>query len=186
MKRYSAMCVVAGLFASATVLAAEGSLNEFKRNALPVLVQVDEQGNVTAVRPSQKLPVAVQDLLETTLHGWINQPARTKKGSPIDSTFIVNVALLAEPREDGNYDARFEYVSSLPVPRRGQVYWESIDGVRLALVEDRGGRIPQYPSMIGGSVPQPSSIAHAGSGGSRIQASQPAQPASHGGANGNR
>jgi hypothetical protein len=42
MKRYSAMCVVAGLFASATVLAAEGSLNEFKQNALPVLVQVDE------------------------------------------------------------------------------------------------------------------------------------------------
>ena len=133
MKRLS-MMMFAGVLtagASAAIAASPHSLNEFRPNVLPVLVQVDAKGKVTEVSPSDELSPKVNRLLRQTLDGMISKPA-TEHGRPVSSQFVVNLAVQTSPREEGDYLAWFVYVSSSPVPN-GSWYWVHIDGHRLAL-----------------------------------------------------
>jgi hypothetical protein len=112
------------------------SLQGFRNHALPVLVHVDASGKVTQVQPSMQLSPRTDRLLRANLEEMIDKPA-TQKGKAVSSIFIIQLALDAEKRPDGTYLARFQYVSSMPVPA-GSWYWIHINGHRLALAEDNG------------------------------------------------
>lgn len=121
-----------------------GSLNEFRPKVLPVLVQVDAQGKVTKASPAMELPPSLDRLLRANLNEMISKPATDRKGRPIASQFIINLTLSTTPNAGGNYDAKFSYVSTSPVPA-GSWYWVHIDGHRLALASqdsfNRGMRL---------------------------------------------
>jgi hypothetical protein len=132
MKRFSLLALVGGLvFSSSAAMASSGSLNEFRPGVMPVLVHVDSRGQVTDVSPSAELSPKVSRLLRQSLDEMISKPA-TRHGRPISSQFVINLAVQASPRAEGDYLARFVYVSSSPVPS-GSWYWVHIDGHRLAL-----------------------------------------------------
>lgn len=126
-----ALCAATGMASAASGSFDSGSLNSFKSQFLPVLVQVNSAGKVTEASPAVTLPPAVARLLRQNLDELITGPANVK-GQPISSQFIMNMALQTTPREDGKYDARFAYISTSPVPS-GSWYWVHIDGHRLAL-----------------------------------------------------
>lgn len=130
-------CAIAAF--SGTAMASSGSLVEFKPAVMPVVVQVDAQGQVTDVLPSEQLAPWLQKMLVKQLDAWIIKPA-TVKGHPVSSRFIIEVAMQAKPRKDGNYDTSFVYVKSMAMPFAGAVHWNMINGgLELALVSDMGG-----------------------------------------------
>ncbi|MBU6417570.1 MAG: hypothetical protein KJS83_10425 [Xanthomonadaceae bacterium] len=158
-------------------MASSGSLVEFKPQVMPVVVQVDARGQVTDILPSEQLTPRLQTMLIEQLDAWIIKPA-TVKGRPVSSRFIVEVAMQAKPRKDGNYDASFVYVKSLAMPFAGAVHWNVINGgLELALVSDMGGHERQVfdttghwqgnyrrthawrPATRGGNSPRPASHA---------------------------
>lgn len=163
MKRFHLMALAGVLAVSGNAaMAASGSLNEFRPGVMPVLVHVDARGKITDVSPSAELSPKVNRLLRQNLDELITQPA-TEHGRPVSSQFVINLAVQASPREEGDYLARFVYVSSSPVPS-GSWYWVHIDGHRLALANrndlDRQPRLhfdnprgypqgdtPNYPRM---------------------------------------
>ncbi|HVX05321.1 MAG TPA: hypothetical protein VHA71_09415 [Rhodanobacteraceae bacterium] len=144
MKPLRASLVACAIAAFAgTALASSGSLVEFKPKVMPVVVQVDAQGQVTDVLPSEQLTPWLQKMLVNQLDAWIVKPA-TVKGHPVASRFIVEVAMQAKPRKDGNYDANFVYVKSMAMPFAGAVHWNVINGgLELALVSDLGDHAHQ-------------------------------------------
>ena len=117
---------------SGTATASVESLNEFRHQVLPVLVQVDAQGKVTDASPARRLSPQLDRLLRQNLAEMVSKPAIDRHGKPIASQVIINVALQASPRAEGDYDANFAYISTKPVPM-GSWYWMHIDGHRLAL-----------------------------------------------------
>lgn len=134
-------CAIAAF--AGTALASSGSLVEFKPQVMPVVVQVNVRGQVTDILPSEQLTPRLQKMLANQLDAWIVKPA-TVKGHPVASRFIVEVAMQAKPRKDGNYDASFVYVKSLAMPFGGAVHWNVINGgLELALVSDMGGHARQ-------------------------------------------
>jgi hypothetical protein len=132
MKRFCAFLLLGTLAAGQGALATSSmSINRFTTRVLPVLVQVDSHGKVTGVSPAVELAPRYDRLLRQTLDEMITRPANDH-GRPVASQFVINLGLQASPRPDGQYDARFVYVSTSPVPA-GSWYWEHIDGHRLAL-----------------------------------------------------
>ena len=145
MKRFHLMALAAALaFGGNTAIASSGSLNEFRPNVLPVLVHVDAKGKVTEVSPSDELSPKVNRLLRQTLDEMITKPA-TEHGRPVSSQFVINLAVQASPRPEGDYLAQFVYVSSSPVPN-GSWYWVHIDGHRLALA-NRNDLLNRQPRL---------------------------------------
>ena len=143
MKRLSMMFAGVLAVGASAAMASSGSLNEFKPKVMPVLVHVDASGKVTEVSPSAELSPKVNRLLRQSLDEMISKPA-TVHGRPISSQFIINLAVQASPRPEGDYLARFVYVSSSPVPN-GSWYWVHIDGHRLALANRNDfGRQPRF------------------------------------------
>jgi hypothetical protein len=133
MKRFSMMMFAGVLAVGAGAAKADSqSLNEFRPGVMPVLVHVDARGKVTEVSPSTELSPKVSRLLRQNLDELITKPATDHGGRPVSSQFVINLAMQASPRQDGDYLARFVYVSSSPVPS-GQWYWVHTDGHRLAL-----------------------------------------------------
>lgn len=126
-------CAIAAF--AGTAFAASGiPVNPSKPEVMPVVVRVNAQGKVTGILPSQQLTPRWRSLLVKQLDEWITKPA-TEKGKPIASAFIVEVAMRAVPRKDGQYDANFVYVKSLPMPVSGSVHWEHTNfPPQLALV----------------------------------------------------
>ncbi|WP_229792713.1 PAS domain-containing protein [Rhodanobacter panaciterrae] len=147
--------------ASAAV-ASSGSLNEFRPGVMPVLVHVDAKGKVTEVSPSAELSPKVNRLLRQSLDEMISKPA-TEHGRPVSSQFVINLAVQASPRPEGDYLARFVYVSSSPVPN-GSWFWVHVDGYRLALAnrDDLNNRQPhphfdtqrEYPTWNNPNYPR--------------------------------
>lgn len=132
MKRFHAFVLVGVLSVTAgAAMAASGSLSPFKPKVVPVLVQVNSQGKVTSASPAIELSPVVRRLLDKNLGEMITKPAYDR-GKPVASQFVINLALQATPREEGNYDAQFAYVSAVPVPI-GQWHWVNLDDRRLAL-----------------------------------------------------
>lgn len=137
MKR-SQLCLALGLLvASASAFAADSwSLNAFKPHVLPVLVHVDARGKVTEVSSSTRLSPAFDRLLRSSLDDMIKKPAMDHD-RPVASQFVINLALNVTPRDSGDYEASFAYVSAKPVPS-GSWYWSHEDGYRLALINRDG------------------------------------------------
>jgi len=168
-------CAIAAV--SGTALASSGSLVEFNPEVMPVVVQVNAQGQVTDILPSEQLTPSWQKMLIKQIDAWIVKPAIVKD-HPVASRFIIEVAMQAKSRKDGKYDANFVYVRSLPMPVAGAVHWNVINGgLELALVSDMGGhqrqvfdttdhwrrsyRSPQawQPATRGGASPRPATHA---------------------------
>jgi len=131
MKRLCAFVVLGTLAAGQGAAATSMSINQFTPRILPVLVQVNSHGKVTDVSPAVQLTPRYERLLRQTLDEMITKPANDH-GRAVSSQFVMNLGLETSSRPDGNYDARFVYVSTSPVPP-GSWYWVHIDGHRLAL-----------------------------------------------------
>lgn len=131
MNRFCAFLALGALATGQGAAATSMSINHFTPRVLPVLVQVDSHGKVTDVSPSVELAPRYDRLLRQTLDQMITRPANVH-GRAVASQFVINLGLEASSRPDGNYDARFVYVSTSPVPP-GSWYWVHIDGHRLAL-----------------------------------------------------
>lgn len=116
---------------SAAMASSSGALSPFKPRVLPVLVHVDTQGKITDISPAIELSPQAKRLLAKNLDEMINKPA-FNHGKPVSSQFVVNLAVQATPREEGDYDAQFAYVSTAPVPS-GSWHWVDIEGRRFAL-----------------------------------------------------
>ena len=136
MKRFSTMLAGTALaLLGSAAMASSMSLTHFRPRVMPVLVGVNAKGHVTKVLPSTELSPKLQRLLTENLGEWIVRPAMVK-GRAMASQMIVNVALRAAPRKDGNYDVNFAYVSMLPSPFGTAAHWVWKDGDRLVLVSD--------------------------------------------------
>lgn len=137
MRRFRS-CLTLGLLIAAGAANAENwSLNSFRSHVLPVLVQVDSMGKVTNVSPALELTPLFDRLLKESLDEMITGPA-LHHGKQTASQFVINLKLKTAPKEDGNYDVRFAYVSAVPVPG-GNWHWSLEDGHRLALVSNHRG-----------------------------------------------
>ncbi|MDO1530308.1 hypothetical protein QMK61_15835 [Fulvimonas sp. R45] len=117
-----------------TATAGSASLSPFPPKLLPVLVNVDASGKVTEASPAMALPPAFDRLLRRNLDELITGPAHSH-GRAVSSQFVINLYLRATPRQDGEYDAHFAYVSTTPVPS-GRWHWVDLNGRRLALAPD--------------------------------------------------
>lgn len=139
------LATAAALLISGSAFAQNMSLNQFPHRVEPVLLKVDAKGAIDSMSPAYKLTPKLENLLRANLGEMITKPATDKAGKPIPSQFVMNVALLAQKRADGNYNVRFAYVSTAPVPP-GSWYWMHLDGDRLALASQdmrpHGMRIP--------------------------------------------
>ena len=91
-------------------------------NIEPVLVDVNAHGRVTDFTPAYRLSPKLMRLLRANLNEMIHTPATDKNGRPVSTEFVINVALQADPRSTGGYDASFAYVSANPVPP-GKWFW---------------------------------------------------------------
>ncbi|MCX7514713.1 hypothetical protein [Frateuria sp. STR12] len=131
MKRLCAFLLLGTMAAGQGAVAMSMSAHSFTPKVLPVLVQVNSHGKVTHVSSAVELTPRYDRLLRQTLDKMITRPANDH-GHPVASQFVINLALQATPRSDGNYDASFAYVSTSPVPA-GSWFWVHIDGHRLAL-----------------------------------------------------
>lgn len=176
MKRFHA-CVLVGVLsvAAGAAVASSGSLSPFKPKVVPVLVQVNSEGKVTSASPAIELSPVIRRLLDKNLDEMITKPAYDHN-RPVASQFVINLALQATPREEGNYDAQFAYVSSVPVPI-GQWHWVNLDGLRLALAgpnnqfpmghmrfnNDRGYQPANFGGYQHGSMPNVQGASHGAS-----------------------
>ncbi|MEO7072024.1 MAG: hypothetical protein ABI300_03215 [Rhodanobacter sp.] len=169
MNKLHVLTLSALLGVTPVAMAASASLNQFTLRVMPVLVQVNAQGRVTNLSPSMELTPQLARLLRSNVDELISGPA-VAHGKPIASQFVLNMALQATPRDQGDYAAQFIYVSSSPVPS-GSWYWVHIDGHRLALAE-RGaqrniGRTPRqwmqraYPAHNPAPAVRPQNVINA-------------------------
>lgn len=146
MKRFFALSAASLLLGAAgsAVAANHSTQNATARNVLPVLVQVDDQGRVTSMLPAYQLWPQSRRLLRQTLDAMITRPAQ-HGGHAISSQFVINLAMRATPRADGNYNVTFAYVSAQPVPY-GSWHWYN-NGHRLALAGQNGLFRPPHRSF---------------------------------------
>ena len=87
---------------------------------IPLLVVVTNKGQVRDMQHSQRLPTDVNNLLWSSVQGWIKSPARVN-GKRVGSQVFMDVVLHAEPRADGKSNVYFTLVSIGPVMRG---YWK--------------------------------------------------------------
>lgn len=160
-------CVVAAF--AGTAMASSGSLVEFTPRIMPVVVQVNAQGRVTDILPSQQLKPWLRKMLVEQIDAWITEPAKNH-GKPTASRFIMEVAMRVQPRKDGEYDANFVYVKSMPLAFGGALHWDVINGgLELALVPDAAGsrvdhilrHFDRFPPLYPSQSPRPSPHASA-------------------------
>lgn len=131
---------------------------------IPVLVHVDAHGKVTDFSPAYRMRPSFKRLLGRTLTAMITRPAM-HKGHPVSSQFVINLALVAVPDKAGTYAAKFDYVSSAPLPS-GSWSWVRVDGGRLAL-QEANGTIQPTESLIHSAprLPEPGNALANGKGG---------------------
>jgi len=121
------------LACSAAAFATSPSLNESHPNkVMPVLVQVNSDGQVTDVSPAMELSPGINQLLRTKLGEMISNPAIDKQGRAISSQFVINMTVQASLLDDGNYDTHFTYLSTEPLPV-GSWHWVHLGGDQIAL-----------------------------------------------------
>ncbi|KRE92473.1 hypothetical protein ASG87_00720 [Frateuria sp. Soil773] len=167
MKRLHAMAFFGLLCATGgSAWATSGALSPFRPRLLPVLVNVNSHGKITDISPAIELSPPMRRLLEKNLGEMITKPA-FNHGKPVSSQFVVNLALKATPRAEGDYDAQFSYVSTSPVPF-GNWHWVNIEGRRFALAgpnmrlpervrfhDGRAGFAPPMRNSYPRSMPSP-------------------------------
>jgi hypothetical protein len=87
---------------------------------IPLLVVVTNKGQVRDIQHSQRLPSSVNNLLWSTVQGWIKSSAQVN-GARVGSQVFMDVTLHAEPLADGKSNVYFSLASIGPVMRG---YWK--------------------------------------------------------------
>lgn len=132
MKRLPLLISLAAMLASVSAYAGEAKAPESTK--LPVLVQVNNQGQITRAEPAYKLTPKLESLLRTNLAEMIRKPAAAPNGKPVASQFVMEVALHSTPLANGTVAAEFVSVATKPLaPGRWQ-WAHNVDGHSLALV----------------------------------------------------
>lgn len=111
------------------------SPTDAQAKVVPVLMQVNSHGKITEAAPAVHLSPKFRRLLRKNLNEMITKPAVDKHGQPISSQFVMNLSLQTTARSDGEYDTRFTYVSTSPVPA-GSWHWVHT-GHEVGLARDR-------------------------------------------------
>lgn len=149
MKRFIVLTVGA-LFclACAAVSASPANGNPDPSRIIPVVVHVNDQGQVTEATPAYKVRPAVLRAIRQTLDTIITGPAM-KDGKAVSSQFVITLALVPAAKDDGSQGASFKYISSKPLPP-GVWTWVHTPDHRLALVNQSSSTInlAQYPSPL--------------------------------------
>ncbi|HEX7341172.1 MAG TPA: hypothetical protein VF269_02735 [Rhodanobacteraceae bacterium] len=102
---------------------------------LPVFVQVDKHGKVTKIAPEIRLDSSLQTLLQRTLSQMITKPAHDAHGHPTASQFIITLALKSSLSADGQYRARFAYLSAKPLAL-GRWHWVTLKNGKKGLEKE--------------------------------------------------
>lgn len=111
---------------------------------IAMVVHVDKQGKVTHIQPARRMPPWEHDMLMQKLGQWITRPATDKHGKPMSSRFIMQVAMTTSQQANGNYNAAFKVIKTMPIGFAGPVHWNDVDhGRELYLVSDMSGSSPQ-------------------------------------------
>lgn len=132
MLRLAAIALSGVLGLSTMASAAQPAQGATKgQHVIPVLVSVNSHGKVTDVTPAYRMRPEFSRLLRSTLDQMIKKPAM-RHGKAVSSQFVMNMALNASKRSDGQYQAKFDYVSSKPLPT-GSWYWVHRSDGTLAL-----------------------------------------------------
>lgn len=121
--------MVAGSATASTTSKADDNTNS---HVIPVLVKVNSKGVVTDVDPAYDLRPALKRALKDALSKMITTPAM-RKGVPVDSQFVVNLALETQPQGNDKSSASFKYISTKPLPTGNSWHWVRGHQNRLAL-----------------------------------------------------
>lgn len=118
----STLAVFLMLFMGISVAGAKsGTDKKDGQKVIPTLVTVNSKGVVTDVSSGVKLDPKFQGLLEKTVSAMIKKPAM-EHGHPISSQMILNMKLVTNKLDNGQYSVRFAYQSSKALPT-GSWYW---------------------------------------------------------------
>lgn len=144
-KHLFAAALVGLLFVAGNAMAADTTTaSQSNTRIVPVLVAVDSHGNITEMDPAPQLTPGLRHLLRQTLDQMINQPAHDTNGKPIPSQFVINLSMQATQLANGQYKAKFTYVSMQKVGI-GNWHWSHSGHMRqkLALVNSNGAVVAQ-------------------------------------------
>lgn len=95
---------------------------------IPLLVIVTSKGQVRDIQHSQRLPNDLNNLLWSSVQGWIKSPASVN-GKRATAQIFMDVALHAEPQADGKSNVYFTLASMGPVMRGyWKMYGDNISG----------------------------------------------------------
>lgn len=111
-----------------------------------VLVDVNANGEVTAVTPAYKLRPAFVRQIRDALQKMITEPAM-KHGEPVSSQFVLTLGLVATVRENGESSVKIKYISSKALPN-GSWYWQSSPNHRLTLAGQSYSPSPTMHWMV--------------------------------------
>lgn len=143
------MCVLAATVlllgvAGSAAAASSTTSDKSAKNVLPVFVQVNAQGKITHMDPAYTIQPEYERVLRQTLDKMISKPAHNKDGKAIASQFIISMNMQATPRNNGQYELKFTYVSVMQVPP-GNWHWaHASHGRRLTLASDSGSTFASF------------------------------------------
>lgn len=144
MKRHILLSLTLFLsFAAGIASASPKDDKPTESRTIPVLVNVNAEGNVTDVAPAYRLRPSFAHLLRDTLQKMITKPAM-KHGKPVACQFVLTLALVTVVRDDGKYGVNIKYVSGKALPP-GAWHWVHTSDHRLAL----SGQNQQFAMPIG-------------------------------------
>jgi len=146
MKLHSRLLLILVLAIASIAAAAAASPGHRSGNRMiPVLVHVNAHGRITDVTPAYHLHPAFVRKLHETLQKMITRPAM-KHGKPVDSQFVMVLALVDKQQDNGKHVVNIRYQTSKSLPP-GQWTWIHQSGHGLALSNQNG----QTSSLYTGS-----------------------------------
>lgn len=169
MKKLHTAIIVGVLFAcSGAVSAVEPQAAEAaasQSRPMTVVVSVSDQGRVTNLRYSEKLPSGVAKLLKSTISQWITKPA-VVNGRHVPSQLLMTVDLQTKPAANGQKELHIAYVSSEAI--RMNSAWKIVDGhvfyTGSDYVREQGGIDPPKWDNQQAAPPPPSPPSGSGQG----------------------
>lgn len=108
-----------------------------------VVADVLPNGDVAAVHPCERLSPQLTNLLRSTVESWVTGPAIVN-GRRSYSQVLFHVALETEPMTQGQYSAKFAYLSAEPLTARN-------DALRARFFP--GANLYSRPGMLIGIAP---------------------------------
>jgi hypothetical protein len=106
---------------------------------IPLVVHVNDQGQVTDADPAYKVRPALMRTIRQTLDKIITAPAM-KDGKAVSCQFVITLALVTVPQDNGKSSVDIKYVAGKPLPS-GVWSWVHTNDHRLALINQSSSMI---------------------------------------------